>query len=60
MKPVLSREEVDALLQGLSQCEPDHKIPEPGPAQERLYSGELRRKKVTIPVAKRIGPVTEI
>jgi hypothetical protein len=58
MKPVLSREEVAALLQGLSQYEPDHKIPEPGPAQERLDSGELRGKKATIPVAERIGPVT--
>jgi len=60
VKPVLSREEVAALLQGLSQYEPDHEIPEPGPAQERLDDAELRGKKVTIPVAARIGPVTEI
>ena len=58
MKPVLSKEEVTALLQGLTQYEPDHKIPEPGPAKERLDSGKLRGKKVTIPVAKRFGPVT--
>ena len=58
MKAVLSRKEVAALLKGLSQYEPDHKIPEPGPAQERLDSGELRGKKATIPVAKKIGSVT--
>jgi len=60
MQPVLSRRKVAALLQGLSQYEPDHQIPEPGPAQEGLDDGELRGKKVTIPVAARIGPVTEI
>jgi hypothetical protein len=59
MKPVLSREEVSALLQGLSQYEPDHEIPEPVPAQERQDSGELGGKKATIPVAARIGPLTE-
>jgi hypothetical protein len=59
MKPVLSPEEVVALLRGRSQYEPDHKVPEPGPAQERLDSGELRGRKATIPVAKRIGSVTK-
>jgi len=55
MKPVLSPEEVSALLQGLSQYEPDHKIPESGQAQEWLDSGELREKKATLPVAVRVG-----
>ena len=60
MKPVLSREEVASLLQGLSQYEPDHQIPEPGPARERQDSEGFRRKIVPRPVAEKIDPMTEI
>jgi hypothetical protein len=56
MKPVLSREEVAALLQGLSYDEPDHKILERGPAQERLDAEELRGKKATRRLPKRLAP----
>jgi hypothetical protein len=56
MKSVLSREEVAALLQDLSHDEPDHKLLEPGPAQERLDSEGLRGKKVTRRLPKRLAP----
>ena len=60
MKPVLSREEVAALLQGLSPDKPDHQIPEPGPARERQDSEGFRGKIGPRPVAEKIDPVTEI
>jgi len=60
VKPVLSREEVAALLQGLSQDKPEHQIPEPSPAKARQDSEGFREKRVTRPEAAKIGPMTEI
>jgi hypothetical protein len=55
VKPVLSRRKVAALLQGLSQDEPDHKMPEPGPAKVRQEYEGFRGKRETRPVAEKIA-----
>jgi hypothetical protein len=59
MQPVLSREEVTALLEGLAAGEPDRKIWAPGPAGERVDSPQTENRPSGSAGSRGPAPVTK-